>query len=46
MEYMNKEMIITAEIDIDDIYITREKGAARPHKDRIRKSVLYNKWYQ
>lgn len=42
---MNKEMIITAEIDIDDIYITREKGAARPHKDRIRKSVLYNKWY-
>ncbi|MFQ5941005.1 MAG: nitrilase-related carbon-nitrogen hydrolase [Nitrososphaerales archaeon] len=41
---MNKEMVVTAEIDIDDIYITREKGAARPHQDRIRRSALYKKW--
>ncbi len=41
---MNEEMIIRAQIDVDDIYITREKGAARPHKDRIRRSSLYKKW--
>ncbi len=42
---MNREMVVTAEINVDDIYVTRERGAARPHKDRIRRSSLYKKWY-
>jgi predicted amidohydrolase len=42
---MNKEMVVTAEVDLDSIYVTREKGAARPHKDRIRRSSLYEKWF-
>lgn len=42
---MNREMVVTAEINVDDIYVTRERGAARPHKDRIRRSSLYNQWY-
>ncbi len=42
---MNTEIAVTAEINIDDIYITRKKGAARPHRDRIRRSSLYKKWY-
>jgi predicted amidohydrolase len=41
---MNKEDVVTAIINIDDIYITRDKGAARPHKDRIRRSALYKEW--
>lgn len=43
---MNKEMVVTATINLDDIYVTREKGAARPHKDRIRRSKLYRKWFR
>jgi len=42
---MNKEMIVTADVDVDAIYVTREKGAARPHKDRIRRSKLYKEWF-
>lgn len=42
---MNKEMVVTADIDVDAIYVTREKGAARPHKDRIRRSSLYKEWF-
>lgn len=42
---MNKEMIVCAEVDLDAIHITREKGAARPHKDRIRRSALYKEWF-
>jgi predicted amidohydrolase len=42
---MNKEMVVRAEINVDDIYTTRERGAARPHEDRIRRSSLYRKWY-
>jgi predicted amidohydrolase len=41
---MNKEMIIMADVDLDAIYVTREEGAAKPHKDRIRRSSLYKKW--
>ncbi|GIU72427.1 MAG: hydrolase [Candidatus Nitrosocaldaceae archaeon] len=36
--------IAIADINIDDINITREKGAARTHKDRIRKNELYKRW--
>jgi predicted amidohydrolase len=43
---MNKEIMVTAEVNVDNIYVTREKGAARPHKDRIRRSSLYTKWYK
>ncbi|MEM2760631.1 MAG: nitrilase-related carbon-nitrogen hydrolase [Nitrososphaerales archaeon] len=43
---MNREMVVGAEINIDNIYTTREKGAARAHADRIRRSSLYEKWYQ
>ncbi|MGH9923286.1 MAG: nitrilase-related carbon-nitrogen hydrolase [Nitrososphaerales archaeon] len=42
---VNKEMIVTADVDIDAIYATREEGAARPHKDRIRRSSLYKEWF-
>jgi predicted amidohydrolase len=42
---MNKEMVVTAEVDLDAIYATREKGAARPYKDRIRRSSLYKEWF-
>jgi predicted amidohydrolase len=42
---MNKEMIVTADVDLDAIYLTRDKGAARPHKDRIRRSSLYKDWF-
>lgn len=42
---MNRAMVVTSRINIDDIYVTREKGAARPHKDRIRRAELYKKWY-
>lgn len=42
---MNKEMIVTADVDLDAIYTTRDKGAARPHKDRIRRSSLYKDWF-
>ncbi len=42
---MNKEMVIAAKFNLDDIYVTREKGAARPHKDRMKRSSLYRKWY-
>ncbi len=41
---MDGEMVVTADVDIDAIYITRDKGAARPHKDRIRRSSLYKEW--
>lgn len=42
---MNKEMIVTADVELDAIYATRDKGAARPHKDRIRRSSLYKEWF-
>ena len=42
---MNKEMVITADLDLDAIHVTRNKGAARPHKDRIRRSSLYKEWF-
>ena len=42
---MNNEMVVTADVDLDAIYVTREKGAARPHKDRIRRSSLYKEWF-
>ena len=41
---MNKEMVVTTDVDVDAIYLTREKGAARPYKDRIRRSSLYKEW--
>jgi len=41
---MDKEMVVTADVDLDAIYVTREKGAARSHKDRIRRSSLYKEW--
>jgi len=41
---MNREGVVTAIINIDNIYITREKGAARTHEDRIRRSALYKEW--
>lgn len=42
---MNKEMVVTAELDVDAIQVTRDRGAARPHKDRIRRSSLYKEWF-
>lgn len=43
---MNKEMLVTADVDVDAIYTTRDNGAARPHKDRIRRSSLYKEWFE
>ena len=37
----NKEMVITGEVDIDELYVNREKGAAPTVKDRRRRSGLY-----
>ena len=39
----NKEMVITAEADLDELHINRVKGAATTFKDRTRRSELY-KW--
>ena len=41
----NKEMVITAEVDIDEIYTNREKGAATTFKDRARRADLYEWLY-
>ncbi len=41
---MNKEMVVTADVDIDAINETREKGATRSHRDRIRRASLYKEW--
>lgn len=41
---MNREMVVTVDLDIDAIDETREKGAARAHKDRIRRASLYREW--
>jgi predicted amidohydrolase len=40
---MNKEMVITGEVDLDEIHINRETGAATTFKDRTRRADLY-KW--
>lgn len=39
-----KEDIVIADINIDDINITRERGAAKTYKDRLRRSELYKRW--
>jgi len=39
----NKEMVITGEVDLDELHINREKGAATTFKDRTRRAELY-KW--
>lgn len=39
----NKEMIITGEVDLDELYVNRESGAATTFKDRARRADLY-KW--
>lgn len=36
--------IAYAEIDVDDIRLTREEGNAKTHKDRSRRLSLYKKW--
>lgn len=41
----NKEMVITAEVDIDELHINREKGAATTFKDRTRRAELYKLLY-
>lgn len=38
--------LVKAEVDVDQIYTTREKGAATPHKDRIRRAKLYEELYR
>jgi predicted amidohydrolase len=42
----NKEMVITAEVDIDELYVNREKGAATTFKDRARRADLYEWLYR
>lgn len=43
---LNSEMGVTAEVDIDAIHLTRRRGAARPHLDRMRRESLYRQWFQ
>lgn len=40
----NREMVISATIDIDRIYENRDKGAAPTYRDRRRRADLYMKW--
>ena len=41
---MNVEHIVMAEVDLDWIRVTREKGDARTHMDRMEKVQLYKQW--
>ncbi|MEM2920332.1 MAG: nitrilase-related carbon-nitrogen hydrolase [Candidatus Nitrosocaldus sp.] len=42
---MNVEHVVTAEVDLDGINLTREHGAARTHRDRMEKMQLYSRWF-
>jgi predicted amidohydrolase len=42
----NKEMVITAEVDIDELYVNREKGGAPTFKDRTRRAEIYEWLYK
>jgi len=41
-----KEMVVTGEIDLDELYITREKSLATTFKDRARRADLYEWLYR
>jgi len=41
---INREMVITGKVDIDELFKNREKGAAPTYRDRRRRSNLYVKW--
>jgi predicted amidohydrolase len=41
----NKEVVITSEVDLDELYVNRETGAATTFKDRTRRSELYKELY-
>ncbi|MEH7505520.1 carbon-nitrogen hydrolase family protein [Neobacillus drentensis] len=41
---MNEDQVITGEVDIDELYVNREKGAATTFNDRSRREDLYNKY--
>ena len=40
----NAESVITATVDIDDLYLNREEGAAPTFRDRRRRAELYARW--
>lgn len=40
----NENMVITGEVDIDELYINRESGAATTYKDRTRRQSMYEKY--
>jgi predicted amidohydrolase len=40
----NEEMVVRGSVDIDALYVNREKGAAPTFRDRRRRSDLYAKW--
>ena len=41
---MNKEMVITATVDIDELYENRKTGAATTFRDRTRREDVYTKY--
>ncbi|MCS6768384.1 MAG: hypothetical protein NZ517_06575 [Candidatus Nitrosocaldus sp.] len=41
---MDVEHIVVADVDIDWVHMTRERGAARTHRDRMDKMPLYSRW--
>lgn len=41
---VNEEMVVRGSVDIDALYVNREKGAAPTFRDRRRRSDLYSKW--
>ncbi|MFX1466926.1 MAG: hypothetical protein ACFFA5_10670, partial [Promethearchaeota archaeon] len=38
-------MVITGEVDLDELYVNRETGAATTFKDRTRRAELYTWLY-
>jgi predicted amidohydrolase len=40
----NREMVVTAEVDIDKLYENRENGAAPTYRDRRRRAAVYGTW--
>jgi hypothetical protein len=40
----NKQMVITAAVDIDPLYENRKTGAATTFNDRIRRAPMYNQY--
>jgi predicted amidohydrolase len=43
---VNKEMVVTGEVDLDEIYVNREEGAAPTFRDRGRRAEMYEWLYR